>query len=110
MRRSEQQHTTDTPATHCASPSQQCSYVTWKTFGEWLLAAMLMGLSMPLSIVVASLIKATSPGPVLYSQVRLGLRGRPYRIYKFRTMRHDAELRSGPVWAAKHDARITPIG
>jgi exopolysaccharide biosynthesis polyprenyl glycosylphosphotransferase len=60
--------------------------------------------------VVAVLVKLTSPGPVLYRQCRMGLDGREFDMLKFRTMRPDAEARSGPVWAARDDDRRTPIG
>ncbi|MCL5994716.1 MAG: sugar transferase [Chloroflexi bacterium] len=51
-----------------------------------------------------------SPGPVFYSQNRIGYRGRTFRIVKYRSMVTDAEQRSGAVWATKNDPRITPMG
>jgi len=63
----------------------------------------------PLMLLCAVLVKLTSPGPVVYEQTRVGRYGRTFSIYKFRTMRHDAE-RNGAVWAKAADARITPIG
>ena len=51
-----------------------------------------------------------SPGPVLYRQVRMGRHGRPFVIYKFRSMRPDAERHGGPVWAQADDARVTRVG
>lgn len=74
----------------------------------------------PLLAVVAIAIKLTSPGPVFFTQQRLGLNKRRFSIYKFRTMVADAEEKirelehlnevSGPVFKIKHDPRITPIG
>jgi len=64
----------------------------------------------PLLLVTALLVKCTSQGPVLYSQVRVGKNGILFRIYKFRTMKVNAEQETGPVWAAKNDTRLTPIG
>ncbi len=65
-----------------------------------------MVLAVPL-IVIAVLVKLTSRGPALYHQQRIGLGGRPFEIYKFRTMNVDAETKTGPVWrgAAIHAAR-----
>ncbi|MEX2286735.1 MAG: sugar transferase [Planctomycetaceae bacterium] len=62
-------------------------------------------------ILVAGLIvKLTSPGPALYWQTRVGLRGREFRLCKIRTMVANAEAFSGPVWATSDDIRITPFG
>jgi Undecaprenyl-phosphate glucose phosphotransferase len=64
----------------------------------------------PLLALIALFVKATSQGPVLYSQERMGLDGRTFRMLKFRSMRVDAEVDSGAVWARKDDDRRTPIG
>ena len=64
----------------------------------------------PLMLAIALLIKLTSRGPVLFSQERMGLDGRVFRVWKFRTMRADAEDESGPVWATAGDPRCTAIG
>ena len=61
-------------------------------------------------IIFAPIIKLTSPGPVFYSQKRVGYMGRPITIRKFRSMRNDAEKKTGAVWAQKDDPRVTPIG
>jgi len=55
-------------------------------------------------------VKATSPGPVFYRQERMGLDGRRFRVYKFRSMFEDAERETGPVWARQDDPRRTPVG
>lgn len=55
-------------------------------------------------------VKVTSPGPVFYTQTRLGLRGRKYRIVKLRTMHHNVELKSGIVWAKSDDDRVFRVG
>lgn len=62
------------------------------------------------TIIFAPIIKLTSPGPVFYSQKRVGYMGRPITIRKFRSMRNDAEKKTGAVWAQKDDPRVTPIG
>ena len=64
----------------------------------------------PLFILVALLIKALSTGPVFFRQTRVGLYGKTFEIYKFRTMKVDAEKYSGPVWATKNDNRLIPGG
>ena len=64
----------------------------------------------PLLLLTAAAIKAESRGPVFFRQERLGLHGRPFRVCKFRTMRHDAETATGPVWAEDHDPRVTRVG
>jgi lipopolysaccharide/colanic/teichoic acid biosynthesis glycosyltransferase len=63
----------------------------------------------PLLLGVALLIKLDSPGPVFYRGVRVGLNGRLFRIFKFRTMRPDAELHGGTA-TSRRDPRITRIG
>lgn len=66
-------------------------------------------LTLPLWVAVALLIKLDSPGPVFYLQMRVGLRGQPYMIWKFRSMHVDAE-KSGPRWAEKSDPRVSRVG
>jgi lipopolysaccharide/colanic/teichoic acid biosynthesis glycosyltransferase len=92
------------------------------------IALLALILLFPVLLIIAFLIWITSPGPVLYTQVRVGLDrrlpidasqnhrrernhgGRLFTIYKFRTMRVDAEHHSGAVWAQQSDPRVTPIG
>jgi exopolysaccharide biosynthesis polyprenyl glycosylphosphotransferase len=64
----------------------------------------------PLGLLLAVLIKLDSPGPVFYTQERVGLGGRIFRVIKFRSMRQDAESNSGPVWASAKDPRVTRVG
>ena len=70
----------------------------------------LLVLFSPLMALIAIAVKFDSPGPVIYRQKRLGLKGRVFTIYKFRTMRKDAEKHSGAVWAMQNDPRVTRIG
>lgn len=63
----------------------------------------------PFMVCVAILIKLDSPGPVIYRQMRVGLRGHPYLIWKFRSMVADAE-KGGPRWAEIGDPRISRVG
>ena len=94
------------------------------------LALILLVLASPLMILVALAVALTSPGPVIYRQVRVGLDrrgrseddasdldrrgddygGRPFTIYKFRSMRVDAERDGRAVWATRNDPRVTPVG
>jgi len=107
------------------------------------IASVALVLVSPIMLVFAALVKLTSPGPIFYSQARVGVNrrstprdtveavndagerraahkpydrrtrnigGHPFMIYKFRTMRADAERPSGAVWATKGDARVTPVG
>jgi len=66
-------------------------------------------LSLPIWPIIALVIKLDSKGPVFYHQQRVGLNGRPFKLYKFRTMYEGAE-KNGHVWAAKNDPRVTRIG
>ncbi len=67
-------------------------------------------LTAPVMLMVALLIKLDSTGPVLFRQERVGKGGRIFTLLKFRSMKVDAESRSGPVWAQANDQRITWIG
>lgn len=94
-----------------------------------LLATLLLVVAAPLMLLVALAVRLTSPGPVIYRQVRVGLDrrsrpdgeapedrrgddygGRPFTIYKFRSMRVDAERDGKAVWATRNDPRVTPVG
>jgi exopolysaccharide biosynthesis polyprenyl glycosylphosphotransferase len=83
---------------------------TLKRVFDFTVASAGLVLLSPLLLLLAVLIKATSPGPVLLFQERVGQRGRTFRMAKFRTMRQDAELSSGPVWASAGDPRRTGVG
>jgi len=61
-------------------------------------------------LIISILIKLTSKGPVIYKQERVGKDGKPFTLYKFRTMVEDAEKNAGPVWASQDDTRVTKIG
>ena len=67
-------------------------------------------LTAPLWPLLMLIIKLDSPGPVFYTQRRVGKDGRIFRVVKFRTMRQDAEAAKGPQWAGKNDPRITRVG
>jgi sugar transferase (PEP-CTERM system associated) len=86
------------------------SNVRFQAVYSVLVAAILLLIAAPIMVVVGILVKLTSPGPMLYGQTRMGLDDKPFTVYKFRSMRQDAEARTGAVWASKNDPRITPIG
>jgi exopolysaccharide biosynthesis polyprenyl glycosylphosphotransferase len=74
------------------------------------LGGVFMGLlTLPFSL-IALTIRLTSPGPVFYRQERMGLDGKAFTVFKFRSMYHDAERDTGPIWARDDDPRCTPIG
>jgi sugar transferase (PEP-CTERM system associated) len=66
--------------------------------------------SLPVMALTALVVRLSSPGPVLYRQGRVGLNGAVFTLYKFRSMRSDAEAETGAVWASKDDPRITAAG
>ncbi|MEO7985028.1 MAG: sugar transferase [Gemmatimonadales bacterium] len=97
-------------------------------FVNLMLAAAALVILLPVLLVIALVVKLTSRGPVFYVQERVGqdrrlpgrqvlnhrrsrnVGGKPFTIYKFRTMRLDAEQHSGAVWAQEQDPRVTPVG
>lgn len=76
---------------------------------EPIFALALLLLLSPLLLLLALIIRRTSPGPVFYGQVRTGHLGRLFTLYKFRSMRTDSEV-NGYQWATKEDPRVTPVG
>lgn len=89
-------------------PSLECR--TLKRVIDLAVAGMALVLTWPLMLIVAFAIKLDSDGPILYRQIRMGLHEKEFHVYKFRTMRSDAEQASGPVMASENDPRITRIG
>lgn len=73
------------------------------------ISSVLVLIASPVMLIVAALIKLESKGPALYSQIRTGQDNEPFRIYKFRSMRTDAE-KNGAQWAVQNDSRITKVG
>lgn len=73
-------------------------------------SSVILILLLPFLILVALIVKLDSPGPALFAQERVGENGEPFILYKFRSMRSDAEKMSGPVWAEEDDPRVTKIG
>ena len=81
-----------------------------KTVEDYVFSAVLLILMAPLLLVIAIIIKLTSPGPVFYRQERVTWNGAYFPMLKFRTMPVEAEAASGPVWARAGEPRATPFG
>jgi len=73
-------------------------------------ASLMILITAPLLLLITIGIKLDSPGPALFKQERVGLHGAKFTLYKFRSMRMDAESKSGPAWAAEFDDRVTRFG
>jgi lipopolysaccharide/colanic/teichoic acid biosynthesis glycosyltransferase len=87
------------------------SYYPVKRLLDRVAAAMLLVPGLPLIAALVVLIRLTSRGPGIYAQCRVGRNGRTFTMYKLRSMRSDAEMKSGPVWSVPgHDPRVTPLG
>jgi lipopolysaccharide/colanic/teichoic acid biosynthesis glycosyltransferase len=85
-------------------------YAPLKYASDRLIALTLFVPALPVVLLAALVIKLTSRGPVFYTQTRVGLGGRPFTIYKLRTMIHKAEALTGPRWSLPGDPRVTWIG
>ncbi len=94
-------------AGHSPRPSW---YIAGKRALDIWFASLLLVLLGPLILICAFLVRATSTGPAIYSQTRSGRGGKPFRIYKLRSMTHNCEKTSGARWAARNDPRVTKIG
>jgi len=113
-------HFEDTPFLTFKNTPKNSFAWAWKATSDYIISFGLLFTLSPLLLLVSVLIKLTSKGPVVFKQKRVGLRGRQFYIYKFRTMVQDAEelkekLRhmnesDGPAFKIKHDPRITKIG
>lgn len=73
------------------------------------LAVVLLFPGLPLMVFLGVLVRLTSRGPAIYRQTRVGKHGKPFELYKLRSMVQDAE-KDGPKWAARKDSRVTPLG
>ena len=85
-------------------------YFRRKAVLDRVLAALLLVPGLPMIGLLILLVRLTSRGPGIYRQIRVGQGGRKFAMYKIRTMRHDAEAASGPMWTHARDPRITPMG
>jgi sugar transferase (PEP-CTERM system associated) len=84
--------------------------VAAKRAADILAASFGLIVAFPLMVLVLVAVKLTSSGPALYHQRRVGQHGRIFTVHKFRSMRHNAEVATGAVWASARDPRVTPVG
>src|SRR5262245_48861603 len=85
-------------------------YGLLKRVVEFGLAVVMLVLAAPVIVVACLLVKLTSRGPALYSQTRVGRGGRPFTIWKIRSMHHNCETVSGAMWSRQGDPRVMPLG
>jgi exopolysaccharide biosynthesis polyprenyl glycosylphosphotransferase len=97
------------PTTFWASSSMPLFFRAFKRSLDVSVSLVLLICALPLIVVAMIAIKVSSPGPLLYFQKRVGVKGRLFRIGKIRTMVQNAE-QSGAQWAVQNDNRITPVG
>ena len=81
-----------------------------KRLADVVASAVVLALGLPLWLAIGAAVRLSSPGGAIFRQERVGREGAPFTIYKFRTMRDDAEAETGPVWASPADVRVTPLG
>lgn len=77
---------------------------------DTLISLVVLVLTLPFLIIIGIVIRSTSAGPAVYKQKRVGRNGKLFTIYKFRTMKIDAEKETGPMWALENDPRVTKLG
>jgi sugar transferase (PEP-CTERM system associated) len=82
----------------------------YQRFWNLVVAVIVMILALPIMLLTALAVRLSSPGAVLYRQTRVGLDNTLFTVYKFRSMRIDAEVGTGAVWAQKDDPRVTTVG
>ena len=96
------------------------AFLLWKRPFDLTLSLVMLAFLAPVFVLLAALVKLTSPGPVFFVQTRIGRNGVPFAIYKFRSMYLDAEARraallaesdrDGICFKARNDPRVTPVG
>jgi Undecaprenyl-phosphate glucose phosphotransferase len=92
------------------TPAEAPSYLLQKRIFDVIFSSIILLLAAPLMIVIAIAIKVTSPGAILFVQERVGLNGKAFRMYKFRTMKVDGSQQSDTRWTTADDARRTKFG
>ncbi|MBN1145389.1 MAG: sugar transferase [Bacteroidales bacterium] len=117
---SELMHLEQTPFITVKNTPRNRHALAWKSFSDFWISFIIIFFASPIMLFIAITIKLTSKGPIIFRQERVGLRGRKFYIYKFRTMVQNAEAlkaqleamneSDGPTFKIKHDPRITTIG
>jgi exopolysaccharide biosynthesis polyprenyl glycosylphosphotransferase len=95
---------------YTGEPSRLRHAMFYQTVSNLIIATVGIVVGLPFMLITALAVWITSRGPILYRQVRVGMNGKPFTLYKFRSMRQDAEAATGAVWAVKDDPRVTPVG
>ena len=93
-----------------STPAESLDYVLLKRAFDFCFSAMVLLLTAPLFGLIAAIIRLTSPGPIFFVQERIGLNGRPFGMYKFRTMRTGPKAESDTLWTSADDSRRTIFG
>jgi Undecaprenyl-phosphate glucose phosphotransferase len=91
-------------------PAESFGYVVFKRAFDFCFSLAVLVILSPLYLLIALLVRLTSPGPVFFSQDRVGLNGRKFRMLKFRTMRQAPSLDPDSHWTVRNDPYITPLG
>jgi|GEM_PF-3396784 len=94
----------------CSVVPRMAWYLPVKRCADLLAATVLLVVLSPFIVLGVILVKLTSRGPAFYSQVRVGKDGKEFTLYKLRSMKHNAEATTGPVWSTARDSRVTPVG
>jgi lipopolysaccharide/colanic/teichoic acid biosynthesis glycosyltransferase len=84
--------------------------LTLKRLFDLTTSSVVLILGAPVWVFLGLLVYGTSPGPMIYRQIRVGRQGKPFTMLKYRTMHHNAEEDTGPVWASLDDPRYTQVG
>jgi len=93
-----------------STPTESLDYALLKRMFDLCFSASVLVFTAPFLVLVAVLIRLTSPGPVLFVQERVGLNGKPFLMYKFRTMRCSPKCESDTQWTTSDDSRRTAFG
>jgi exopolysaccharide biosynthesis polyprenyl glycosylphosphotransferase len=95
---------------HLSAKAKPIRYTGIKRLMDIFISIVGLELIVLLYPVIFIITKLTSPGPIIFKQERVGLNGKTFIVYKFRTMINDAEKHTGPTWCKADDNRITPFG